>query len=229
MSLFDRPQSTAILETFNAEIESLGGVVTDSIEHEGTLYARSTLEREMEVAPGDRMRAGIAMRAADQDIRVHPYVFRLVCKNGAIHSTAIRTEVISLEDPVTDPIIALREAIHLCAHPQAFARSMDQVRGAMEREADMILLFLPLLARVSRTQAPHLLSIITQHFNRTRDRSRYGLMNAVTATARDTKDPETRWRLEELGALVPALREQTPLERESKRALHVPDDSLVTA
>lgn len=229
MSLFDRPQSSAILETFTAEIESLGGVVTDSIEHEGALYARSTLEREMEVAPGDRMRAGIAMRATDQDIRVHPYVFRLVCKNGAIHSTAINTELISLEDPVIDPLIALREAIHVCARPEAFARATDQVRGAMEREADIMLLFLPLLSRVSRTQAPHLLSMIAQHFNRTRDRSRYGLMNAVTATARDTKDPETRWRLEELGALVPALRERAPTARESKRALSVPDDSLVNA
>ena len=31
------------------------------------------------------------------------------------------------------------------------------------------------------------------------DRSRYGLMNAVTAVARDTRDPEIRWGLEEFG------------------------------
>jgi hypothetical protein len=110
-----------------------------------------------------------------------------------------------------------------------FERSIHQARGAMERDADMMLLFLPLLSRVSRTQAPELFRIISERFNRTRDRSRYGLMNAVTATARDTKDPETRWRLEELGAQVPALRERTPVARESKRALRVPDDSLVNA
>ena len=31
------------------------------------------------------------------------------------------------------------------------------------------------------------------------DRSRFGLMNAVTAVARDEADPEVRWGLEELG------------------------------
>jgi hypothetical protein len=34
------------------------------------------------------------------------------------------------------------------------------------------------------------------------DRTRFGLMNAVTSVARDTSDPETRWNLEELGGAV---------------------------
>ena len=38
-----------------------------------------------------------------------------------------------------------------------------------------------------------------------RDQTGFGLMNAVTAVARDQRDPEVRWRLEELGGGVPAL------------------------
>jgi hypothetical protein len=49
-------------------------------------------------------------------------------------------------------------------------------------------------------------------------------MNAVTSTARDTRDPEVRWRLEELGAQVPALLDRTPHARESKRAMHAPTE-----
>lgn len=32
----------------------------------------------------------------------------------------------------------------------------------------------------------------------------WGAMNAITAVARGTRDPERKWRLEEFGALVPA-------------------------
>jgi hypothetical protein len=47
-------------------------------------------------------------------------------------------------------------------------------------------------------------AIIRQLFE-SRDRSAFGLINAVTAVARDTRDPELRWRLEEFGGGVPAL------------------------
>jgi hypothetical protein len=170
------------------------------------------------------MRAGIAMRTTDEQIFVHPYTFRLVCSNGAILAHATQTQVISLDDPITDPIVALRQAVHLCAQPEAFRQSLLEARGAMERQADIMLLYLPLLSRFPRDVAAQLFSMIARRFSDARDRSRFGLMNAVTSTARDTKDPETRWRLEELGAQVPALLEPTPHARESKRAMHAPTE-----
>ena len=43
------------------------------------------------------------------------------------------------------------------------------------------------------------------------DRNRFGLMNAVTSVARDTRDPDARWRLEELGGGIGArLRPRRP-------------------
>jgi len=227
MSLFAVSQPGSLLEAFTEEVESLGGSVTDSFEHNDNLYVRSTLDLEREVSRGDKLRAGIALRASLEDIRVHPYVFRLVCSNGAIFAQATQTRVISLHDPCFDPTDAVREAVRCCAQPGAFEDSLLQTRGAMEREADLMLLYLPLLARVSSQHLRSIFDMIVQRLEQGRDRTRFGLMNAVTSTARDTKDPELRWRLEELGAMVPALRKETPVARESKRALRVPDDTLV--
>ena len=42
----------------------------------------------------------------------------------------------------------------------------------------------------------------TGQFMREKDRSPIGLMNAVTSLARDTRDPDLRWRLEEFGGGV---------------------------
>jgi hypothetical protein len=224
MSLFDRPDSHSILEAFSEEIQTIGGRVTDSVEHEGKLYVRSTLDREAEVAPGDRMRAGIALRASDEQLYLHPYVFRLVCRNGAIFAQATQTRIISLDGPIMDSLSALREAIHVCAQPEAFEKSLLDARGAMEREADLMLLYLPLLSRLPREHFTALFATITRRFAEAGDGSRFGLMNAVTSTARDTRDPEVRWRLEELGAQVPALLDRTPHARESKRAMHAPTE-----
>jgi hypothetical protein len=94
----------------------------------------------------------------------------------------------------------------------------------MEREADLMLLYLPLLSRLPREHFTALFATITRRFTEGGDRSRFGLMNAVTSTARDTRDPEVRWRLEELGAQVPALLDRTPHARESKRAMHAPTE-----
>jgi hypothetical protein len=44
-----------------------------------------------------------------------------------------------------------------------------------------------------------LVRTIVRRFEAGRDGSILGLVNAVTSVARDTADPETRWRLEELG------------------------------
>jgi hypothetical protein len=55
-----------------------------------------------------------------------------------------------------------------------------------------------------------MLGDILDRFTKGSDRSRFGLMNAVTSLARDTRDPELRWRLEELGGAIPAGRVPSP-------------------
>jgi hypothetical protein len=42
------------------------------------------------------------------------------------------------------------------------------------------------------------------------DATLFGVMNAITAVARETRDPEMKWRLEQYGGGIPALARQTP-------------------
>jgi hypothetical protein len=55
-----------------------------------------------------------------------------------------------------------------------------------------------------------LVALIFDVYMKGRDRSGYALMNAVTSVARDTRDPELRWRLEEFGGGIAAHLEPEP-------------------
>jgi hypothetical protein len=48
------------------------------------------------------------------------------------------------------------------------------------------------------------LATILERFDIGADRTRFGVMNAVTSVARDTRDPDEKWRLEELGGSIGA-------------------------
>jgi len=54
------------------------------------------------------------------------------------------------------------------------------------------------------------------------DLTAFGLMNAVTSLARDTQDPDTRWRLEELGGGLAVARWSPPPVRTAPAAEALP-------
>ena len=232
MSFDAWPQTAEMREAFSEELCDAGGKVIDTFDDGGgQIYVRGTLPNLRELRPGDRVQAGVAMRGTDTDIRVHPYVFRLVCSNGAIRAEAVQTRVIEVDDPVRGEVMAsLREAVRDCCCAEAFDQSARAMRGAMEREADTVLSLMPLMSRLPRDVVGKLLTQILGEFRRGGDRSRYGLMNAVTATARQQKrDPELRWRLEELGGAIPAMLESKPRAREQTRDRRAPREALVSA
>jgi hypothetical protein len=72
---------------------------------------------------------------------------------------------------------------------------------------DLVIFFCRLSGIIGQQAAMRLL----ERFNATPDpdRSAFGLLNAVTSVARETRDPETRWRLEELAGGMPAWLLQT--------------------
>ena len=97
----------------------------------------------------------------------------------------------------------------------------SHMRTAMESEADTLITLMPYLSRLPEAQVATLVADLLQRFGEGRDRSRYGLMNAVTARARDTKDPELRWRLEEIGGAITARLKLRP-RRSAKAKLAIP-------
>jgi hypothetical protein len=205
------PTTREIRECFVEEITALGGTVSDQYDDDHRLFLRSTLPRVLEARPRDRMQGGVALRVADCQVLVHPYVFRQVCSNGAIFAQTIKTQRLQrVQDdaPIFDVekvLDELREMVQACAAEEVFEMAAEQIRSATEAQADHILTLMPLLARMSPDVVVQVLGDIESRFQAEGDRTLFGVMNAVTSRARDTRDPELRWQLEELGGGVPAL------------------------
>lgn len=207
------PTTREIKECFGREIAQLGGTVSDTYDDGARLFLRSILPGLEEARPGDRMQGGVALRVMDCTIWVHPYTFRQVCRNGAIMAQALGSQEVERveEEYAADGVLAeLADAVQACASPEGFRATMDEIRSAATRAADLALNVLPMLARLSAPMAGEVVEQILGRFTRERDRSRFGLMNAVTSLARDTRDPDLRWRLEEFGGGVLALLEPVP-------------------
>jgi hypothetical protein len=219
MNLTFRPGTGEIAEIFGEEIAALGGVVTDAFDDGERLFARSTVPRVTELRPGDRVRGGVALRVTAGEIAVHPYTFRQVCTNGAIHAQAIQTRVLERAGLAAPPTAvtrvreAVRAAVRECAAPEAFLAGAGAMRSAAEIKADVFIHLLPVLGRMPPDMVRAALFRIVQRFERAEDRSLFGLMNAVTSLARDTRDPALRWQLEELGGGMAAYDVPRPKPR----------------
>ena len=199
---------------FQDEIVALGGTVSDVFQDDTRLFARSVLPQFRDVGTDDRLQCGVAIRADAEEIRIHPYVFRLICRNGAIMAHALEAKTLLNATLATTPgESAVREAIRACGSADAFARSTDEIRSARDVRDDVLLSLMPLLTRIDPSGGTTLLEQTLERFFGDRDRSRFGLMNALTSLARDTEDPDVRWRLEETGGGVPVMAPTRPVRR----------------
>ena len=191
---------------FAEEIAAASGTVSDSFDDGRLLIARSILPQADHVQPDDRLQGGVALHVMLPTIAVHPYVFREICQNGAILPVRIRSRQIVIVDgmPPADVEFALRHAIRACSVAEAFDDSMKQIRASMEFRVERDLAALSLLSRLAPGSAALRQSIVQQMLVEA-DPTGFALMNAVTAVARKTRDPEMRWRLEMLGGSVPRL------------------------
>lgn len=220
--------STArLLDAFSQEIAEHGGSVTDVFNDGQRLLARSVLPRIEEIRAHDRLRGGVALKANDGEVCIHPYTFRLVCQNGAIMATAFASRVVTAtfdwdrEKAISD----VRQAVQACCAPEVFTNCLQYIRSATDVRADLAIHLLPMLTRMQVTiQAAALQDILKRFFGDT-DRTRFGLMNAVTSVARDTADPHTRWNLEELGGAIPTT---APPRFPARRAARQPQAELVS-
>jgi hypothetical protein len=207
--MFENLSLATIKTLFIEEIELLGGTVSDTFEDESRLFIRSILPKMREVGPEDQVKAGVALRASGPDISVSPYIFRVICSNGAIMAHVLDTQhIVQPEMMIVSEIeTALRSTIQMCGSEDLFVAAAEQMQAARDMQPDLALSMMPHLSRLSRTQIERVMDVVFNQWAKSNDRSRFGLMNAITALARDTADPEARWRLEELGARIgiPAL------------------------
>jgi hypothetical protein len=212
MSHGDRLTTTVIQNVFAEEITALGGTVTDLFSDCERLFVRSVLPRVREILPRDSVQDGVALRVTERDVWIHPYVFRRVCRNGAIIAHALGSWKIDRIDDLflEEAESAVREGVRVCADEESFTTAAEAMRSASQTQADLALMLMPLLSHLAGRDVAQLLRGIMDRFMSDGDSTRFGLMNAVTSTARDTNDPDLRWRLEEFGGGILVERPQSP-------------------
>jgi hypothetical protein len=138
---------------------------------------------------------------------------RQVCTNGAIRAQAIHTRRVDRlsEVPREEALAAVRQAIRACAVVEAFTSFVFEVASTVGAICEIPFLLMASLPDQVDPLAGELYTRVLAELTRGGDRSRYGLLNAVTAVARDTQDPELRWQLEIAGgALSDVGRTSTP-------------------
>jgi hypothetical protein len=222
---FDRFLTQEILEVFTAKISACEGKITETFHQPGVLFVRSVFPQGEEIRAGDKVQGGVALRATDTAAWVYPYVFRLVCKNGAIMAHAAEgREIPNLDSvPAFEAVSLVSEAVESCCERNAFATAAEQMRTAAQQPVDAILNMMPFLSRLS-SLSPEFARQIFERFVRENDRTRYGFMNAVTSVARDTREHVTRWRLEELGGQIAVMQPAEPVLDDGAEELIPRDD-----
>ena len=208
------PTTREIALAFADEISNLGGSVSNSYDDGSRLFVRAQLSAEREVCPGDAVRAGVALRTVGPIVSVHPYTYRRICSNGAIAAQVTgtreirRVEFASATEFVADAIDEIRLTVRQSAQPAVSEKVVGDMAFARYMLAETMIQTLPILERVPVDHREHIIAMLAREFDDANDGTYYGVMNAITAVARDTSDAETRWQLEELGGSIPALARQ---------------------
>ena len=194
------------------------------------LFVRSILPNITDVTRGDGMKGGVAIRADDTGLWVHPYTFRLVCTNGTIHAHALQSQqIIFADEPTTMEVERrVRESIRVCCAPETFAISAAEMarrcangdRYAVESRADA--------RALPREASDAVLKHFMERFGAQRRGTRYDLANVITAAARTVRDPQAKWQTESLGGAVAAgiIPTPRPSRANSRRAAR---EELMTA
>jgi hypothetical protein len=206
------PAIQELREIITEELTLVGGTVLDTWEDEERLFLRSLLPMADEVQPKDVIQGGIAVMADEISIHVHPYLLRQVCRNGAIMPQLIqdrsiqRAGLAATSDEIAAVESELRDGVRACSAPEVFSDGVKHFSLAILKVADMAVLeFIRHPSAFQKTQRG-LGREIRRRFSQNSDRSMFGLVNAVTSVARDQESPEVRWKLEELGGGMLAMR-----------------------
>lgn len=205
------PSTSEIAQTFADVISTLGGSVSDSYDDGSRLFVRAQLSPERDVSPGDTLRGGIALRTVGPVVSVHPYIYRKICSNGAIAAQVTGTRAIrrvefeSATEFVAGAIEEIRFSVRQCAEPAVFDKVAGDMAFSRHVLAEAMVNTLPILERVPVDYREHIIAMLGREFAESNDGTYYGVMNTITAAARETTDPETKWQLEQFGGSVPAL------------------------
>lgn len=198
------PGLPQIEDAFSQAVDQSGGSVTDRFEDDGLLILRAVTQKCENIQTGDQLNAGVALMCDGPKIDIHPYIFRQVCRNGAIMPQVIGSESLTRETSEFESVFVLndvRSVVEQSMSHRVFEQHIDNMKQAMVGPSRVE----TVLQLLSMSRADHqILRKVVRSFLGRHDRSGYGVMNAVTAVARETTEPRTKWELEKLGGMIPA-------------------------
>ena len=221
-------------------IKEMKGANIESCEvTESHMYLKVINKRmKAEVAVGDAVQAGFVVSNSEVglgSLRVEPLVFRLVCKNGLIckdlaqkkyhvgrqvgESEDAAYELYSDETLRQDDkafFMKVRDTVRVAANEAKFQITVNRMRDTMNlplehepmKEVEL------LADKFQLTQAER--GDVLRQLFMSKDNSRYGLMNAVTAASKLCTDYERATDLERIGGEILALPIPTNLLPEGK-------------
>lgn len=175
--------------------------------------AASAPERRFELFEGDWMQIGFAAsRQGDGPVRAWPRLLREVCRNGSLVCVA--------EFERHEGATGITDAVRRFLTPETYEPAIATLRETRNERVHDPRSFLDEFGRIDDhtwVLRPHMESIEDRYYDED-DRSAYGLVNAITATARDVEDWTERLALEEFAGRIAWLRRPTP-SREGAEAL----------
>lgn len=196
-----------IASTFSFEVDSVGGELERTVTEEGQLYIFAHLPHIDEAAPHDFIGGGLAMRASQTAIGIHPYLVRQACINGFVMARVLQEPPILLQELSTPDRLnfAIGQAVRMASSGDVFDFAMDRMRAAGQVPAFSGNFSIDLSLLLNRPFAREYLDRIMQRVSQENDDSAFGLANGVTSVARDLVHPEDRWQLEVLGGEIVVL------------------------
>ncbi|MFA5802042.1 MAG: hypothetical protein WC911_06145 [Thermoleophilia bacterium] len=208
---FGAPFSTAeITASFIEGIQAERGKVRDTYDDSRYLYIRSVLPYSFKVTKKDKIHGGLALKSTTTELWLHPYLFRQVCRNGLIAASTMQSVCMEYdtfsegEEGIEELALEIPWAIRNCARKEFFQEAAGQMKDARKRgvewKTDYELKLLSMLnSGHGDSFTRKIIREIRRRFEVEEERTLYGMANATTSMARDTRDPALKWQLEQLG------------------------------
>ena len=194
--------------------------VTDS-----RLYIKALFPKvEGEVAEGDQVQAGVIISNSEiglGSLSIQPLIYRLVCSNGMISQDhglsryhvgrkvagdgdnafeVFRDETIAADDAAL--MMKVHDIVKACANPEVFDAIVQKMRDATEGErVQKPVEAVEVLSKSFSLNDGEKDSVLEQLI-RGGDYSRYGMLNAVTATANTHESYDRATDLEAMGGKI---------------------------
>lgn len=209
---YGAPLSTAeITSSFIKGILAERGRVRDTYDDGRYLYIRSVLPYSFKVTKKDKIHGGLALKSTTTELWLHPYLFRLVCRNGMIAASTMQSVCMEYdsfsdgEEGGEELAVEIPWVIRNCARKEFFEEAAERMQGIRRRSGvdwavDIELKFLSMLSTGHGDGFNRkVIREIRRRFEVEEEKTLYGLANATTSMARDTRDPALKWKLEKLG------------------------------